>query len=102
MTAVRRHVGQAGADTSGDGRLLKFAAVEPDRARGRGPQARKRLHEFELTVAVNAGDSADFSSPDLKRKRPHAPSGEAVCAARSRATGLRGRPRPPFCLWYSS
>ena len=27
---------------------------------------------------------------------------EAVWAARSSATGLRGRPRPPFCRWYSS
>ena len=27
---------------------------------------------------------------------------EAVCAARSRATGLRGRPRPPVWRWYSS
>jgi hypothetical protein len=26
----------------------------------------------------------------------------AVCAARSRATGLRGRPRPPDWRWYSS
>ena len=76
LTAVGGHVGEPGADAFGDGGAREFAAVEPDRACACGPQAREGLDEFELTVAVDAGDAEDFACAHVERQRAQAPAGE--------------------------
>ena len=91
LTAVRRHIGEARVDAFGDGSAREFAAIEPDRARGRGPQACKRLHKFELTVAVDAGDAEDLARAHIERQRTHAPTGEAIDREPYRALPCRTR-----------
>ena len=52
--------------------------------------------------ADEGGDVGDGGEPGHAALHGGEGLGEAVWAARSRATGLRGRPRPPYWRWYSS
>ena len=97
-----------GDDQAGGGGDERLGDAGSDSAEGRcagGAEAVEGVddaHDGAEEADERRDTSAMVASQVMRLSIAVRASQEAVWAARSRATGLRGMPRPPVCRWYSS